>query len=363
MRQNVAMRARSIGLLLAAAWSAPARADLAQGAAQRSGPPLDHALEAACAAGADELWAAGDEGEVARFDGRGWSAQPSGTQEYLRAIACADGEVFIVGDAGTILRGHAGALSPSPSGTGQDLRGVWAAGARDAWAVGDGLTILHWDGARWSSVPAPPLAAILDAAARQDTTARDPIPDLPLPAPPGDRAPRAPAAPALLAIWGSSPRDVWAVGRHGLVLRWDGERWSLVENRVPDSLGAIWGASARDVWAAGGGYRDPRGTVEGSVLLHWDGARFALQPTRAVRSLGPLGGDGRDLFAGGGDGLWRRRGKSWALVPGFERTDGQRFRAVAILARARGGLWLVGDGGQLVRWDGRRFVVAWQPNN
>jgi hypothetical protein len=55
-----------------------------------------------------------------------------------------------VGLGGGMLRFHGGAWSASPTGTKQVLWGVWVRASDDAWAVGNGGTILHWNGTSWS---------------------------------------------------------------------------------------------------------------------------------------------------------------------------------------------------------------------
>jgi hypothetical protein len=64
------------------------------------------------------------------------------------------------------------------------------------------------------------------------------------------------------AVDGLSPRLVWAVGYysaprarndHGLILRWDGRRWSVARKLASDSaLSDVTVASPTDAWAVGG---------------------------------------------------------------------------------------------------------------
>ena len=67
------------------------------------------------------------------------------------------------------------------------LREVWASAADDAWAVGDGGTVVRWDGATWT-----PITLVTDAD--------------------------------LYAIWGTGSDEIWAVGYPtsggGVVLRY-----------------------------------------------------------------------------------------------------------------------------------------------
>ena len=96
----------------------------------------------------------------------------------------------------------------------------------------------HWDGSRWTSIPAPN--------------------------PPG-------AMGVFSAVSGTSANDVWAVGtqhtigqQFGLVEHWDGSAWSVVPS-PPDAgaLNAVSAVSANDAWAVGN-----------YALEHWDGSSW-----------------------------------------------------------------------------------------
>ena len=70
-------------------------------------------------------------------------------------------------------------------------------------------------------------------------------------------------------VWGSSPTDVFAIGRTcesaacGTVMHYDGTRWSVMPTpSVPGALLGVWAASASDVFAVG----------EGGTILHYDGS-------------------------------------------------------------------------------------------
>jgi hypothetical protein len=74
-----------------------------------------------------------------------WATEASGTSADLMGVFGAGDVVFAVGAGGTILERKNGAWSVARTG-GADLHAVWAAATAstiDAWAVGDGGTILH----------------------------------------------------------------------------------------------------------------------------------------------------------------------------------------------------------------------------
>ena len=215
------------------------------------------ALQAVVAVGRDDAWAGGmtctDGGCGAaggfgsrtlleHWNGNRWTAVPTpspgtATNEIRALAAVSADDVWAAGfwsDEGRYLR-HALVLHWDGSawrevrfpfvGGEVHLDGISASGPDDVWAVGErcpgpcaGLAhssavILHWDGQRWSTVPAPELGA--------------------------DRS-------GLDWILSVSPNEAWAVGGKSanreaptrpLAERWDGSKWRTVDapNTGPSS--------------------------------------------------------------------------------------------------------------------------------
>jgi hypothetical protein len=82
------------------------------------------------------------------------------------------------------------------------------------------------------------------------------------------RAPSSPTQKGLLAVWGSSAKDVWAVGSDGTIVHFDGQALSLVPSGVTSTLQAVHGTGPNDVWMAGDDGR----------ALHWDGHALTQAP-------------------------------------------------------------------------------------
>jgi carboxypeptidase family protein len=61
----------------------------------------------------------------------------------------------------------------------------------------------------------------------------------------------------LLAIWGSGASDVWAVGRKGAIVHWDGNGWSTVASGTQRTLRGLWGT--------GGASRRPKAIGRATV--------------------------------------------------------------------------------------------------
>ena len=118
-----------------------------------------------------------------------------------------------------------------------NLNAIWGTSDQDIWAIGDYGTVLHWDGSSWSE-------------RRNDSVTQ---------------------GRNLWKVWGTRPSNIWAVGGSkirsdasdpgaGIVLRWDGEKWTnlqtmprnLEQTKLTYQIG-VWGASERDIWVVGQG--------------------------------------------------------------------------------------------------------------
>jgi hypothetical protein len=181
-------------------------------------------------------------------------------------------------------------LSPTESPTGacyvpegeipttfKPMFAVWGSGGNDVFAVGGLGTILHYDGSDWT-----PMAWGGDFGFE--------------------------------GVWGSSSEDVYAVGGFdgfglalGVIWRYDGTCWREVFSTTEFQFTDVWGSSNRNVFAA---------TSRGPVL-HYDGTGWAPMTTgtEAMDGLGGVWGTGAsNVFAVGGDEIWRYDGNSWQLM-------------------------------------------------
>lgn len=110
----------------------------------------------------------------------------------------------------------------------------------------------------------------------------------------------------LLAVWGVSPADVWAVGAYGHIAHWNGETVVDVDSPVEVRLTALDGWGPDDIYAAGGEF-----------LLHYDGRSWRLAdrfPEETILDL-LCAADGR-LHVAGTFGLRIRDGDAWRTVAG-----------------------------------------------
>jgi hypothetical protein len=244
------------------------------------------------------------------------------------------------------------------------LSGVDAAGASDAWAVGErrpteGIRslALHWDGETWTHHPVPNDLGHLDRlssvaaigpgqawAVGVDIDDSGTLPDRSLVVRwTGDGwerlpSPNAGTAPddngTLLGVTSLAADDAWAVGSYRdpapqpLTLHWNGAAWTVVATPLPSDAEAAWlnavsGTGPDDVWAVGGTIRLADSTRQ-PLALHWDGTTWTQHPLPVeaddesdlldVVALGP-----DEVWAVGFDDLSALRlrwdGTSWQRTP------------------------------------------------
>ena len=259
----------------------------------------------------NDIWSAGERGQVVHWDGKRWRRISSGTTRTLRGLwAAGSGDLWVVGDGGTILHWNGTALSPVASGTTSDLRAVWGSGPGDVWTVGDGGAVRHWDGSAWAE-------KVIGAAADE----------------------------SLRAVHGSDAANVWAVSTLGNAFRFDGSAWikSAIAQR---RLLAVWTGGPASAWAVG----------DAGAALSYDGTKWTSQPFSTAASLVAVYGPSADA-------VWVATSASIVLHREANAWKSQSSPTGAPLQAAHGvanNLWLVGSRGGMVRWDGTtlRLVSA-----
>jgi hypothetical protein len=266
---------------------------------------------------------------ILRWNGRAWkrvpSPSPGGGEAVLTAVAATSARnAWAVGwvlgslrSSGLILHWNGAVWARARMFQGITVYSVAAVTPDDAWAVGTGadakISILRWNGTRWSRVPspAPGKSGVLDG------------------------------------VIATSRRNAWAVGvsygRTGsaspLIVRWNGRTWRAVRSpslRMRDSeLTAVAATSGRYAWAAGytgvqpdalpsraGGFPAVIGSPAGSktFILHWNGRAWSRVPSPSSATGSELSGvaavSSRDAWAVGANEagilILRWDGHAWA---------------------------------------------------
>lgn len=152
----------------------------------------------------------------------------------------------------------------------------------------------------------------------------------------------------LHGVWGTSPQDVWLVGKKGTLLHWNGKTLAPRASGTTKDLLAVGGRGASDVWFVGDG-----------VALRWDGSKITdLTPAGAgvLRGL-HAPADGSAIYvAGDGGVVLRRQGIDWQTEP-----TGTKLNLHAIWAVNGGLVWAVGDQGQALKLAGGTWTTVQIP--
>ncbi len=292
-----------------------------------------------------------------------WSSIPSGTTDLLTGVSgTGNDNVFAIAQGEepncTSFCGRASILYFDGAAWTTQLRvpgdpiDIWAASAREAFALMGGpgpSAILHFDGATWSPmiIPNP----------ESDAT--------------------------LWGIWGSSNRDVFAVGsqplsfgsdsRRPFILHFDGTSWSEMPLAPISglSLRGVWGSGPQDVYAVGT-VHFPDGAYDRGIVLRYDGSGWATVLDEGHLSLVGIGGaSSSDVYATGHTGVPTGDDytESHFTGPGAIRHfDGSRWSPLqsptsrplgAVSGNSPNNIYLLSDvaaSGSVWHWDGGQWT-------
>jgi photosystem II stability/assembly factor-like uncharacterized protein len=122
----------------------------------------DANLHAVCCVGGEQglCWAVGENGAILRIvrNGNDWAVDSHFSDlslPGLRAVHFQSQSLgWAVGEKGTVLVWNGETWRPWPSGTIEELTGVWSAGGKNVWAVGNAGTVIHSEdaGTQWKRV-------------------------------------------------------------------------------------------------------------------------------------------------------------------------------------------------------------------
>lgn len=291
-----------------------------------------------------------------RFDGKTFTKGSTDGLFLYDVAGPSPSDLWGAGAGGTLASSNGLSWTAKGSGSLEILTAAFALAPTDVWIAGAGYSptntvphMLHWDGARlvayetparavyqsvWGSGPKDVFAVGSQGAmARWDGASWSAQPKL--------------TTEELYAVHGTGPAQVFAVGTRGVVLRYDGKAWMTVPAPVPETLRALW-LTASDGWAVGG-------TSTAGVLVRFDGSRgWTPWPKRFGKQLAAVWGSGpRDVWAGGDEGLLIHfDGTEWSEVTSPVTSDIQ-----ALAGSGASDVWMTAFGGSAHRWDGTR----WRP--
>ncbi len=247
-----------------------------------------------------------------------WQTTAPITTKALHGIwGASASNIWVVGDGGTLLHYNGAQWSSVLSGTVQDLRDVWGSGPNDVWAVG-GTTetvIIHYNGAQWTTTTLALGAAVANA------------------------------------VWGTSPTNVFVAGgsgTFGYISRYNGVTWSSSHAQTSSRFMDIGGASGSDVWA-----------VDLFAASHFDGSSWGggVTFTSTLMRAVWIGASNNGWAIGDTFALQHFDGTSWQQVA--SPLGGSNDFGLAVWGRAANDVWAVGSATghrSIIHFDG----AGWQ---
>jgi hypothetical protein len=281
---------------------------------------LNPALLSVSGTAPDDVYAVGaDPGDglgpyVLHYDGQAWRRLETGATGELWWISVEpiDGAFYMCGSEGKVLtyRPSGGEFDITILPDRKTMFGVWGTASDDVWAVGGDLenedlggVVWHFDGAEWSPE------------------------DLSAAAPEG--------LPTLYKVWGRSATDVYAVGRRGTALHFDGESWSTVRSDTTSPFFTVHGNATQVVASGGFGSAVIAELSNGSFVNRAAAGTFQMNGVFI-----PAGGDG--VAVGNEVSMAFRTPQGWEVQDiGVDSASSLH----AVWVDGRGGIWAVG--GQL----------------
>jgi hypothetical protein len=114
-------------------------------------------------------------------------------------------------------------------------------------------------------------------------------------------------------VHGTGPNDVWLVGEKGRITHWDGTKFEERASGTTATLFGVWAAAPNDAWAVGGVPDQP--DQPNDVVLHWDGTSWkpeTLPEQKKVALFKVWGSSAGDVYIVGEAGLvWHRNSGAW----------------------------------------------------
>lgn len=206
---------------------------------------------------AENIWAVGRNGTIMKWDGRVWSRQESTTTKTLRGVwGTALNSVWAVGYGPTILKWNGTLWTADPNPATKDLNAIWGTTNNNIWAVGDSGTFLRWNGTAWSVMETTsPYTnySVYGVDRNQVWAGAAPEHILKWNGAKWETVNSAASGLAVLSVWASDTKNLWAVGQSGLILAGTEGGWVRRSSGAgtTTALSGVWGYSKNDVWVVG----------------------------------------------------------------------------------------------------------------
>jgi len=257
-------------------------------------------LEQVRGTSAQDVWVASDETCTLHFTVNGWERAEEGFNSLFEIHGSSD--VGAIDAQGDIRRWNGTAWEPiGKLGPSQGASAVWADTSSQLWTVDGGGLVRHLRDGKWS-----------EQSPAWSTTSEE-----------------------LSDVHGTSPDNVWVVGRAGTLRHFDGTSWRPEESLTDEDLSAIWAVSAEEAWAVG---------TDGTILHRTLDAKSGKAQWSA--EFAEVEGDLNDVWAADANDVWcvgdngailRRQGAGWVRF----RTP-RALNLFGIWGVSSDDLWIVG---------------------
>ncbi len=235
--------------------------------------PTAQNLNAIWAVTASDVWAVGNAGAIAHWNGTSWSAVSSPTAQNLTTVSCFSAtDCSAAADAGQLIHWNGTAWSNVIDTGSEAFTSIALVSATDGWAVTAGTgtprgRIFRWNGTTWSlnidtgsqlfssvqCVTSTNCWAAADSGQiyRWNGTAWSQFVDL--------------GSQTWNGIRMNSASDGWVVGNGGAIYRWNGTAWSSVASSTTQNLRAVDCTSSTSCTAVGAGGK----------IVSWNGTAWS----------------------------------------------------------------------------------------
>ena len=145
-------------------------------------------------------------------------------------------------------------------------------------------------------------------------------------------------------IWGTGDNDMFIVGDNGTILHYDGSAWNSMDSSTKKHLEGIWGTGPSDVFAVG----------DGGTILHYDGSSWSSMESHTTEHILHVWGTGStDVFAVGNSGtILHYDGSAWNSM------DSSTTKHLeGIWGTGPSDVFAVGDSGTILHYDGSQWTA------
>lgn len=326
--------------------------------------PITQSLQALTVLSATNAWAVGgtfSEGMIVHWDGNNWlevATPPVGLLRGIDMVSPSDGWAVgtTTGGDSAILHWDGIVWSEVSHPTTFFLTDIDMIAANDGWAVGSSL--LHWDGASWTAVTSMFGGASISMVSADNGWAVGGQFEIPVIKHWDGNAWNdvdSPVQTDLYAVNMITENDGWIVGRDGVMMRWNGNEWVVVNSLPPTAghLQAIKMVSPASGWAVGGG-----GFTNSADIFQWNGVSWTAVTPLTTNSLNAVDATAtNDAWAVGYNGVilhWD--GADWTAV---SSPTTRELLDIDILTPTDG--WAAGRYGVILHWDGSSWTEIASP--